>query len=185
MARQAEPHAQRTKLKRLGTFHPAACLDRTVRRGPVLGSLSLERLRSWESEDAQDLAVGNPCNCRCAVLADWLAAGCDDEPEASEVRDVLALDLARFRVFFEVVQRMLRVGHLERSVAAPGRTQKLGVDAREAPRRTLGQERRPCLRARARAAAVPAVSTGSRCFRQPFTVGRPDNESPRPPPGLP
>jgi len=103
-------------------------------------------------------------------LADWLAAGCDDEPEASEVRDVLALDLAGFRVFFEVVERMLRVGDLERSVTAPGRSEKLGVDARYGPRRTLGQERRPCLGARARAAAAPAAITCEEIEHSPATV---------------
>src|SRR5919201_6197847 len=42
-------------------------------------------------------------------LTDRLTARGDDQPEASEVRDVLALDLARPRVLFEVVERMLRV----------------------------------------------------------------------------
>src|SRR5919197_1198193 len=111
-------------------------------------------------------------------LTDRLPARRDDEPTPSEVRDVLALDLARLRVLFEVVERMLSVGDLEGSVLPLCRPQELGVNAPSCPGNALGQGRRPGLRAGARAAAAPRpipreqVEDASSAVEQDLAVAR-------------
>jgi hypothetical protein len=53
-------------------------------------------------------------------LADEPPVRADDEPKAAELRDVLTEDLPRLAIADVVVERLSGIGHLLRSVGAPG-----------------------------------------------------------------